>query len=415
MPQFHYQAATPQGKLIEGMMEASEERIVASRLQDQGYVPLRIAVPGQMQAKTGAVRRQLTLAALPALPRRGRVKQRDLQILTRELATLISAGLPLDRALSVASTLADKAELKQTVGQILRSVQQGKSLTEALAEFPKIFPPLYVNMVKAGEVGGFLDTALQRLAEYLERAQEVQDEIKSALAYPVILVVVGSLSIVFMFTFVLPKFTALFQDMGDALPTSTRLLLAISSGLRSYWWVLVLGAVGSWLGFRQYVATPQGRFAWDRWRLRVPVLGDLVRKREVAHFARTLGTLVKSGVPLLQALEVVEEVAGNQVVRQALKDVRVGVREGQGISAPLSRSGVFPTLALQMVSVGEETGRLDEMLVRVAEYYEKETHNQLRQLVSMVEPLLIVVMGLIVGFVVVAMLLGIFSMNDLPF
>jgi general secretion pathway protein F len=415
MTQFHYQAATPQGKLIEGMMEASEERIVASRLQDQGFVPLRIAEPGQMEAKTGAARRQLALSALPSLPRRGRVKQRDLQILTRELATLISAGLPLDRALSVASNLADKAELKQAISQILRSVQQGKSFAEALEEFPKIFPPLYVNMVKAGEVGGFLDTALQRLAEYLERAQEVQDEIKSALAYPVILVVVGSLSIVFMFTFVLPKFTTLFKDMGDALPTSTKLLLAISGGLQSYWWVVVLIAVGSWLGFRQYLATPQGRFAWDRWRLRVLVLGDLIRKREVAHFARTLGTLIKSGVPLLQALEVVEAVAGNQVIRQALKDVRVGVREGQGIGIPLGRSGVFPTLALQMVSVGEETGRLDEMLMRVSEYYEKETHNQLRQLVSMVEPLLIVVMGLIVGFVVVAMLLGIFSMNDLPF
>lgn len=415
MPQFYYQAATPQGKLIEGVMEAGEERVVASRLQDQGYVPLRITVPGQTPAKTGTTRRQLTLSALPALPRRGRVKQRDLQILTRELATLISAGLPLDRALSVVSNLADKAELKQAVGQILRSVQQGKSLTEALAEFPKIFPPLYVNMVKAGEVGGFLDTALQRLAEYLERAQEVQDEIKSALAYPVILVLVGGLSIVFMFTFVLPKFTALFKDMGDALPTSTRILLAISSGLRSYWWVLALVAVGSWLGFRQYVATPQGRFTWDRWRLRVVVLGDLVRKREVAHFARTLGTLVKSGVPLLQALEVVEEVAGNQVIRQALKEVRVGVREGQGIGGPLSRSGVFPTLALQMVSVGEETGRLDDMLMRVSEYYEKETHNQLRQLVSLLEPALIVVMGLVIGFIVVAMLLGIFSMNDLPF
>ena len=415
MPQFHYQAATSQGKLIEGVMEAGEERVVASRLQDQGYVPLRITVPGQAPSKTGTARRQLTLSVLPALPRRGRVKQRDLQILTRELATLISAGLPLDRSLSVVSNLADKAELKQAVGQILRSVQQGKSLTEALAEFPKIFPPLYVNMVKAGEVGGFLDTALQRLAEYLERAQEVQDEIKAALAYPVILVLVGGLSIVFMFTFVLPKFTTLFKDLGDALPTSTRLLLAISNGLRSYWWVLILIAVGSWLGFRQYVATPQGRFAWDRWRLRVAVLGDLVRKREVAHFARTLGTLVKSGVPLLQALEVVEEVAGNQVIRQALKEVRVGVREGQGIGGPLSRSGVFPTLALQMVSVGEETGRLDDMLVRVSEYYEKETHNQLRQLVSLLEPALIVVMGLVIGFIVVAMLLGIFSMNDLPF
>jgi general secretion pathway protein F len=352
---------------------------------------------------------------LPALPKRGRVKQRDLSILTRELATLISAGLPLDRALSVLSSLTDKEELKRTVGQILRAVQQGKSLAEALAEYPKIFPPLYVNMVKAGEVGGFLDTVLQRLAEYLERAQEVQDEIKSALAYPVILVIVGGVSVFFMFTYVLPKFAVIFADLGSALPAPTRLLLAISHGLRSYWWALPLVGVGAWVGMRQYLATPQGRFTWDRLRLRVVVLGPLLLKREVARFARTLGTLLKSGVPLLQGLEVVEAVVGNLMISRALKEVRVGVREGQGIAGPLGRSGVFPTLALQMVSVGEETGRLDEMLMRVAEYYERETYNQLRRLVSLVEPLLIVLMGLVVGFIVMAMLLGIFSMNDLPF
>lgn len=413
MPQFHYQATTPQGKLIEGVMEAGEERVVVARLHDQGYLPLRILLPGQVQAKQPVAGQRSV--SLPTLLQRGRVKQRDLQILTRELATLISAGLPLDRALSVLSGLTEKEELKQTVGQILRTVQQGKSLSEALAEYPKIFPPLYVNMVKAGEVGGFLDTVLQRLAEYLERAQEVQSEIKAALAYPMMLVLVGGTAIVFMFTFVLPKFTVLFKDMGPALPAVTRLLIAVSEGLRSYWWVFVLAAAAGWFGIRRYLATPQGQFAWDRWRLRVVILGELIRKREVARFARTLGTLLKSGVPLLQALEVVEAVVSNQVISQALREVRTGVREGQGIAGPLGRSGVFPTLALQMVSVGEETGRLDEMLMRVAEYYEKETYTQLRQLISLVEPVLIVSMGLIVGFVVIGMLLGIFSINDVNF
>ncbi len=410
MAQFYYQATTPQGKLVEGVMEAGEERAVVTRLRDQGYLPLRIRPPGEAPAKSAATPRQLSL---PQVSWRGRVKQKDLQIFTRELATLISSGLPLDRALSVLAGLTEKEELKQATTQILRTVQQGKSLSESLAEYPKIFPTLYVNMVKAGEVGGFLDTVLQRLAEYLERSQETQDEIKSALAYPVILTLVGGLSIVFMFIFVLPKFAGLFKEAGPALPTITRVVLAIGDGLHAYWWVLVLLAVGSWLGVRHYIGTPPGRLAWDQWQLRMIVLGNLIRKREVGRFARTLGTLLKSGVPLLQALEIVEAVVGNQVISRALKDVRSGVREGQGIGGPLTRSGVFPTLALQMVNVGEETGHLDDMLMRVAEYYDKETSTQLKTLVSLVEPALIVIMGLAVGFVVIAMLLGIFSINQM--
>jgi general secretion pathway protein F len=335
--------------------------------------------------------------------------------MTQELATLLSSGLPLDRALSVLNGLTTKEELKKAVGQVLRAVQQGKSLAEALGDFPKIFPPLYVNMVKAGELGGFLEAALQRLAEYMERAQQVQDEIKSALTYPVLLTLTGGASIVILLTYVLPKFTVIFGDLGQALPTSTRLLMGISEGLRSYWWLLILLALGVWLGMRQYIATPQGRFAWDRWRLRVWVLGQLLTKREVGRFARTLGTLLKSGVPLLQALEVVQEVVGNAVMSRALKDVRVGVREGQGIAGPLGRSGTFPTLALQMVSVGEETGRLDEMLMKVAEYYERDTYNQVKRLTSLLEPMLILVMGLAVGFVVVSMLSAVFSINDVAF
>lgn len=410
MPQFQYQATTLQGKIVEGVMEAGEERMVVARLHEQGYLPLRVGLPGQVKSKTS-----LTQLSLPELSFRGRVRQRDLVIMTQELATLLSAGLPLDRALSVLNGLTAKEELKKAVSQILRAVQQGKSLAEALAEFPKIFPPLYVNMVKAGELGGFLDTALQRLFEYMERAQQVQDEIKSALTYPILLTVTGGASIVVLLTYVLPKFTAIFGDLGQALPTSTRILLGISEGLRSYWWLLILGVIGLWFGLRQYTATPQGRLLWDRWRLRIWVFGQLLTKREVGRFARTLGTLLKSGVPLLQALEVVQEVAGNEVISRALKDVRVGVREGQGIAGPLGRSGVFPTLALQMVSVGEETGRLDEMLMRVAEYYERDTYNQVKRLTSLLEPLLILVMGLAVGFVVISMLSAVFSINDVSF
>jgi type II secretion system protein F len=410
MPQFHYQATTPQGKIIEGVMEAGEEKVVVARLHDQGYLPLHVALPGQ--AKSGS---SPGWFSLPAFPGRGTIRQRDLLILTQELATLIAAGLPLDRALSVLTGLTTKEELKKTVGQILRSVQQGKSLAEALADYPKIFPPLYVNMVKAGELGGFLDTTLQRLAEYLERAQQVQDEVKSALTYPILLTVVGGLSIIILLTYVLPKFAVIFGDLGHALPTSTRILLGISHGLRVYWWVLVLGGLGGWVGVRQYLATPQGRFAWDRWRLRLWIIGQLLTKREVGRFARTLGTLLKSGVPLLQALEVVQDVLENQMVSRALREVRVGVREGQGIAGPLGRSGVFPTLALQMVSVGEETGRLDDMLMRVAEYYERDTYNQIKRLTALLEPVLILVMGLLVGFVVISMLSAVFSINDISF
>lgn len=407
MPQFHYQATTPQGQIIEGVMEAGEERTVVARLHDQGYLPLRIGLPGQAKAKATFSR-----LALPELSFRGKVRQRDLLVLTQELATLISSGLPLDRALSVLNGLTAKEELKKAVGQILRSVQQGQSLAEALADYPKIFPPLYVNMVKAGEVGGFLETALQRLAEYMDRSQQVQDEIKSALTYPLLLSFTGGASILILLTYVLPKFSSIFGDLGQALPTSTRVLLGISEGLRSYWWLLLLLGIGGWLGTRQYLATPQGRLLWDQWRLRVWLMGQLITKIEVGRFARTLGTLLKSGVPLLQALEVVQDVVGNEMMSRALKDVRVGVREGQGISGPLGRSGVFPTLALQMVSVGEETGRLDEMLMRVAEYYERDTYTQVKRLTSLLEPVLILVMGLAVGFVVISMLSAVFSINN---
>ena len=410
MPQFQYQATTPQGQLIEGVREAAEERAVVAWLHTQGYIPLNVALPHGREAKP-ARNWQLSL---PDMPWSGRVTQRDVLLLTRELATMLSAGLPLDRALSALVGLASKPALSRVADDVLKTVQQGKSLADALAQYPTIFPPLYLNMVRAGEVGGFLETALQRLTEYLERAQEVQEEVKSALTYPVLLVLFGAGAIVFMFIFILPRFAGLFADSGQALPASTRFMLATSEVLRSYWWGFLLAGAGGVFGWQRYVATPQGRLAWDGFRLRLPLLGSLLQKREVGRFSRTLSTLLSSGVPLLQGLEVVEAVVENSVIRQAVKEVRAGVREGQGLAAPLGRTGAFPSLALQMIGVGEETGRLDDMLKQVADYFERETQRQIKRMTSLVEPILLLTMGLIIGFVVIAMLVGIFSINDMP-
>src|SRR5262249_53858193 len=288
-----------------------------------------------------------------------------------------------------------------------------KSLADAFAKH-SFFPPLYVNMVRAGEVGGFLDVVLQRLVEYLERSQELRDEARAALAYPVVLTGAMGISILVLLTYVLPKFSTLFEGMGKTLPFSARMVMGVSDAIRGYWW-LMLGVLALLVfGVRYWMRTPRGSLTWDQWKLRLPLLGDVIRKMEVGKIARTLGTLLKSGVPMVQALGIVKEVAGNQLVARSLAEVEVGVREGEGVSDPLARSGVFPPLAIQMISVGEETGRLDDMLLKVAEYFDRETSTRIQQFTRLLEPVLILVMGLIVGFIVVSMLSAIFSVNDLP-
>src|SRR5437867_7023626 len=299
------------------------------------------------------------------------------------------------------------------MNEVLHEVQGGKSLAEALGQH-KVFPPLYVNMIRAGELGGFLEVVLQRLCEYLESAQALRDEVRAALTYPVLLTFAMGGSIMVLLVYVLPKFSSLFTDIGKALPLQARLILALSDVVRSYWWVFFL-AVGTVVGaFRYSIRTPRGRYGWDQWKLRLAVVGNLIRKMEVARLARTLGTLLKSGVPMLQALGTVKEIIGNQVLSRSIADVEVGVREGAGISEPLARSGVFPALAVQMIAVGEETGRLDELLLRVADHFDREVRVQVQQFTRLLEPVLILVMGLGIGFIVISMLSAIFSVNDLP-
>ena len=407
MAQFQYRAADPQGKIVEGTIEAAEAALVVSRLHDRGLIPIRVGAA--TQATTRGAR--LSLPSLPRLTRKPGSGQ--LLTLTQSLAVLLGGGLPLDRSLATLSELAEHPEVKSIVSDVLHAVQGGKSFAEALGEH-RFFPPLYVNMVRAGELGGFLEVALQRLTEYLERGQALRDDVKQALTYPILLTGAMGVSMLILLTYVLPKFSALFTDMGRAVPLSARVVLGISDVLRGYWWAFALVIAGGVGAFRYSVRTPRGRYSWDQYKLRIVGVGQLLRKMEVASLSRTLGTLIKSGVPMLQALGIVKEIAGNQVIARAVGEVEVGAREGAGVAEPLARSGVFPQLAVQMLSVGEETGRLDEMLIKIADHYDREVRVQIQQFTRLLEPVLIVVMGLGVGFVVISMLSAIFSVNDLP-
>ena len=408
MAQFQYRAVDLEGKVVEGTIEAAEVPAVVTRLHDRGLIPINIATGDGARARPARV----TLPQLPTLGAR-RVKGRDLLVVTQELSALVSAGLPLDRSLATLGELADNPEMKRILVEVLHAVQGGKSLAEALGQH-RVFPTLYVNMVRAGEMGGFLEQVLQRLTEYLERSQELRDEVRSATTYPILLTCAMGGSIIFLLLFVLPKFSSMFAEMGRALPLQARILLALSGIVSGYWWALLGGAGLAVAAFRWWVRTPRGRYAWDQWKLRFVVLGPLLRKLEVARLARTLGTLLKSGVPMLPSLGIIKEIASNQVIARSLSDVEVGVREGAGVAEPLARSGVFPPLAVQMIAVGEETGKLDEMLMRVADHFDREVKVRMQQALRLLEPILIVVMGLGVGFIVVSMLSAIFSVNDLP-
>jgi general secretion pathway protein F len=405
MAQYQYRATDFQGKIVEGSMEAGEERSVVQRLRERGLVPIKIGVGD-------AGLRSVRALNLPGFGRKG-VRGKDLLIFTRELSTLLGAGIPLDRSLTTLVDLTPNPELKRVTGEVLQAVRGGASLAEALGQYPKVFPALFVNMVKAGEIGGVLDQVLLRLVEYMTRVEELRDEVRSALTYPILLVVVGGFSVVFLLIYVLPKFASMFEDMGSALPLSTRIMLSVSNAFTSIWTIpIMLLIFGGLYGLYRYLDT-NNRHAIDAFKLRLPLFGSLIRRIEVARFGRTLGTLLRSGVPMLQSLEIVRAVSTNRVIDQSIGDVLVGVREGVGMATPLGRSGAFPPLALQMIAVGEDTGKLDEMLVTVADYFDGEVRNEVKRLTSLMEPALIVFMGLVVGFMVISMLMAVFSINDL--
>lgn len=406
MPLYSYRATDSMGKIIEGNMEAQGERVVVDRLHKLGYIPIKIGLPGE----GGILSRDIKWDFFSK-----RVSRGDALAFTHALATLLNAGLPMDRSLSILVQIAEKQELKNLLEEIVKDVGGGSTLSAALGKHPKVFSRLYVNMVRAGEAGGFLTDSLQQLAKYLESAQDLRDYITSAMIYPAILTGVGGISVIVLLTFVVPRFAQIFSHTGTPLPLPTQILLGFSSMVRDYWWA-ILGAFGAlYWGFKRYTRTDQGRLKWDRWKLQRILVGNLIKKIEVSRFARTLGTLIKSGIPILSGITIVQEILGNKVISSSMDNVHKTVKEGGQMSEVLRKDNLFPLMAVHMVNVGEESGNLDEMLVHVADNYENEVRTDVKRLVSLLEPAMILFMALVVGFVVISILLAIFSVNEMPF
>jgi len=405
MAVFVYRAADQRGRRIDGVMEAPDARMVIERLQREAYFPMEVT--SQVQGR-GLVR-----LAWPTLGQ-GQVKARELAALTQQLAMLLEAGLPLDRALGIQEELATSPRIKSITGDVLRSVRGGATFGDALAtHHPRPFSRLYINMVRAGEKGGVLEVTLRRLAEFLEDAQAFRDALVSALIYPSLLALVGSATVVFLMAFVIPRFADIFRDLGQAIPVPTQILLSASTWLQQLWWAVALGALAAALAGRVILSTASGRLRADRVLLRLPVLGELALNTEVARFTRILGTLLQSGVSMVGALTVVRDMMSNQLLAAAVAGLGEGVKRGTGLTRPMIESKAFPPLAIHMVRVGEETGRLDDMLLKAAAAFESATRSQVKRLIALAEPCIILAVGLLVGFIVVAMLLAIFSITDI--
>jgi general secretion pathway protein F len=400
MPVFVYRAADRRGQTIDGVMDAPDARAVVERLQKDAYYPIKVTPHGER-------------AGVFSLRLASRISQRDLLALTQQLATLFEAGLPLDRALSIMEELAPNARVKAIVSDLLRSVRGGSSFSEALAKHhPRPFSRLYINMVRAGEKGGVLEVSLRRLAEFLEARAAFNEALISAMIYPLVITLVGAGAVVFLMTFVIPRFATIFRDLNQAIPLPTQILLSVSAALQQYWWVGMIVVLGGVLAWRMWTGTPEGRMSWDRAVLRAPLFGGIALNVETARFARTLGTMLRSGVPVLGALGVVGDMMSNQAVGAAVSRLSDGVKRGGTIAAGMQEQGTFPTLAVHMVRVGEETGRLEEMLLKVAETFETDVRVEMKRTLGLLEPSIILAMGVLVAFIVVAMLMAIFSINE---
>lgn len=418
MANFQYKALDAKGEESFGVIPASSDAEAAQILRGQGLYPTQIVEEGKgkiTQPKAKAAPKKARAAA-PAGAAKGkvggRIKPKVLMIFTRQLATLIDAGLPLLRGLTVLGKQEPNLVLRATVNALADSVQGGSTFSESLAQHPKIFNKLYVNMVKAGELGGVLELVLQRLAEYQEKAHKLKNKIVSAMVYPVIVMFIAVAILVFLMLFIVPRFKEMFAEMGDAqLPTISKVVFGFSEFMlarplvvpNAVFIFVTIGLIA--FGFNAWGRTKKGRQAIDTMKLKLPIFGDIQRKSAIARFSRTLGTLVTSGVPILQALNITRETAGNVIVSGAIEKVYEAVKEGESIVTPLQASTVFPSMVISMVDVGEETGQLPEMLLKVAEVYDDEVDNAVTALTSILEPIMIVFLALIVGAVVFALFL----------
>jgi general secretion pathway protein F len=403
MALFHYQAADAAGNLIQGTLEAREERQVVVHLQQGGLIPLRINL-----AETASRWQE----KLPL--RRSRIPSREVVNFTQEMAALLKAGLPLDRSLIALEQVTTRPAMKAVLRQVLRDLQEGKTLGDALSRH-RIFSPLYVSLVQAGETGGFLEEALERLGDYLNTVSEFRSYLLTALIYPMILAGVGSLSLILMLLYVVPRFESFFKEMGQNLYWTTSLLIGLSHALRSYWWLGALLVVAGVLGLRHLIKSSEGQFQIDRFKMTAPFLGDLSRRVAAVFFAKTLGTLLANGVPMVSSLRVVIASVNNRYLARSLTGVLGNVEKGQQLSGLLKKVGLFPELFLQMTAIGEETGHLADMLLSAAGSLENDARSVVRQLLALLEPVLILVMSLVVAFILVSLLLPILNLYDIQF
>jgi general secretion pathway protein F len=408
MPLYRYKAVNNVGEVAAGELDAANESEIVERLRDQGLMPMQVvAATGERSAGTPRpIQRRSWFVSR-------RVTRDNVLALTRELATLLGAGLPLDRALEILISLAPSPPVAALLQTIRDSVRGGKSLSQSLDMHREVFSRFYVNIVRAGEAGGALGVVLTRLAETMERNKELRENVLSALIYPTILVFVAVASIMVLLVFVVPTFQQTFAQAGKALPLPTQVVIFVGTGLRKYWWLLLIFVVGVVWWFRRRLRRPAVRYRWDQRLLRWPLIGDLLAKVEVARFARTLATLLANGVTLLSGLSIVKETMTNTVLATALDGVVTRLREGKGFGRPLNETGIYPRLATQMILVGEESGRLEEMLSRVADIYDREVAVSIKRFLAVLEPLLILSLAVLVLGIVLSILMGIVGMSEL--
>lgn len=401
MPIFIYKAKDQKGELIQGTIEAESQGAVVSRLQAMGFFPVHISSEVRKKEK----------GILKSSVFKGKIRTVDLATFNRQLADLLSAGVPLVKSLGIILNQTTNEALKSILQEINNDVSQGDTLAKALAKHPKIFSKLYCAMVKAGETGGMLDAVLQRLADFSEEEESLRGKIKAALAYPVIMILAGTAAVIVLMTAVIPKIVNVFAELNQTLPIPTQILIKITNFLVGGWFIILGVSVLLFSALWKYVKTKEGKKIFHSIQLKIPVFGVMIIKREISRFSRTLGSLLHNGVPILNALEITEDVIQNTLVAEEIGKISENITQGSGVAAPLRTSKIFPPVVTNMIAIGEETGRLDEVLLKIATSYEIEVDRSVKLLTSLIEPIIILVMGCIVGFIVISMLLPIFNLD----
>lgn len=408
MPVYEYTALDAAGKSSSGIIDADSAVTARQKLRGSGVFPVEVKEAASASKPTGRTSGTVSVSTLFK-----RVKPVEISVMTRQLSILLAAGVPLVGALEALLAQITNPLFKKNLAQIKESVNEGNSLAFSLARHSRLFSNVYINMVRAGEASGSLDVVLGRLAEYGEHQETLRGRFKAALAYPIFMSFVGSLVLFFLITFIVPNITQVFTEMKHTLPLPTLILISLSGFLKSFWWVVLLLAIGIFVSARQFIKTPKGRPVWDRIILRVPIFGPVNQKIALGRFARTLGTLLESGVPLLTALDIVKNIVNNVVIAKDIDKACEDIESGKSLAMPLGQSPWFPAIAVQMISVGEQSGELEAMLQKIADSYERDVESQIMAMTSMLEPIMILVMAVFVGFIVVAILLPIFEMNQM--